>query len=450
MSRRMMHLGGFVRPIGFHAGWWRFPGGAPDANFSWPMLKRFAQTLEGAAFDTVFAADHLAIMNMAPAALARSATATSFDAQTLVTAMAAVTERIGLIATASTTYEHPFHVARRIAALDHLSGGRAGWNVVTTANPATAANFGMESHPDHADRYDGAEEFFDVVTRLWDGWADDALLMDQGSGRFVDPGRISALDHRGPRFSVKGPLNVARPVQGWPVIAQAGSSEAGRAFAAERAELIFTAQNTLEDGEAFYSDMRSRASAAGRDPDKLRIMPACFVVVSETDEAAQAKHRQLDSFIDESQARAALGVALGIDPVGLDLSQPLPAVPPSNASKSGRERALSLAAREGLTAGELGRRLAGYGALSITGSPTTIVDEMQSWFGGGACDGFIILFSDLPQGLDDFVNLVVPELRRRGLFRTQYEGGTLREHLGLPRIPNRRFEPAPTIQGEPL
>ena len=274
-----MHFGGFVRPIGFHGGWWRYPGGAPDANFSWPLLRRFAQTLEQAAFDTVFAADHLAITNMAPAALARSATATSFDAHTLVSAMAAVTDRIGLIATASTTYDYPYHVARRMAALDHLSAGRTGWNIVTTANPTTAANFGVESHPDHDDRYEGADKFFEVVTGLWDGRADHALVMNAASGTFVDPGRISTLDHRGSRFSVKGPLNIVRPVQGWPVIAQAGSSEAGRAFAAARAELVFTAQNSLADGQRFYAEMRERASATGRVPDLLKIMPACFVVV---------------------------------------------------------------------------------------------------------------------------------------------------------------------------
>ncbi|WP_279358047.1 LLM class flavin-dependent oxidoreductase [Methylobacterium indicum] len=436
---RRLHLGAFMRPVGIHTAWWRYPGGLPDANFDIRHLARFARELEAAKFDAFFMADHLAVLNMPVEALKRSATVTSFDPATLLPALAMVTERIGLIATASTTYDQPFHVARRFASLDHLSGGRAGWNVVTTSNPDAAKNFGLEHHPEHADRYDRAREFVEVVKGLWDSFADDAFLRDVESGIFFDPDRMHVLDHQGPHLSVRGPLNVARPVQGWPVIVQAGASEAGRQLAAENAEVIFGAAGSLEDGRRFAEDVRGRMAAIGRDPDHLKILPTCFVVVGDTVEEARARRAHLDGLVHEASAVAALSIALGVDAGAFDPDGPLPEIPETNQSKTGRERAIALARRDDLTVRQLAQRLGGYAGLAMVGTPATIADEMQAWLEAGASDGFTIMVSDLPQGLEDFTRKVVPELQARGLFRRDYEGTTLREHLGLPRPENRFF-----------
>ncbi|AWB21345.1 FMN-dependent monooxygenase [Methylobacterium currus] len=436
---RRLHLGAFMRPVGIHTAWWRYPGGLPDANFNFRHLARFARELEAAKFDAFFMADHLAVLNMPVEALKRSATVTSFDPATLLPALAVVTERIGLIATASTTYDQPFHVARRFASLDHLSGGRAGWNVVTTSNPDAAKNFGLEHHPEHGDRYDRAHEFVEVVKGLWDSFSDDAFLRDVESGIFFDPERMHVLDHQGPHLSVRGPLNVARPVQGWPVIVQAGASEAGRQLAAETAEVIFGAAGSIEDGRRFAEDVRGRMVAVGRDPDHLKILPACFVVVGDTVEEAREKRAHLDSLVHEASAVAALSIALGVDASAFDPDGTLPEIPETNQSKTGRERAIALARREGLTVRQLAQRLGGYAGLGMVGTPATIADEMQAWLEAGASDGFNIMVSDVPQGLEDFTRKVVPELQRRGLFRTAYEGTTLRDHLGLPRPENRFF-----------
>ncbi len=263
-----------MRPVGIHTAWWRYPGGYPDANFNFEHLAHFARRLEAAKFDAFFMADHLAVMNMPVAALRRSATVTSFDPLTLLPALAVLTERIGLIATASTTYNEPYHVARKFASLDHISKGRAGWNLVTSGNPDEALNFGRDAHLEHATRYARAREFFDVVTGLWDSFADDAFTMDPASGLFLDPAKMHVLDHRGDFLKVKGPLNVARPVQGWPVIVQAGASEAGKQIAAETAEMVFGAGSTLEAAQAFYADVKGRMPAAGRDRTSSRSCPA--------------------------------------------------------------------------------------------------------------------------------------------------------------------------------
>jgi FMN-dependent oxidoreductase (nitrilotriacetate monooxygenase family) len=443
MAPRQLKLGAFMRPVGIHTAWWRYPGGYADANFNFAHLKRFAQTLERAKFDAFFMADHLAVLNMPLEALQRSATVTSFDPLTLLPALAVVTERLGLVATASTTYDQPFHIARKFASLDHLSAGRAGWNVVTTSNPDVAKNFGLDHHPEHAERYDRAREFVDVVTGLWDSWADDAFIRDVGRGIFFDPDKLHVLDHRGPHLSVHGPLNVARPVQGWPVIVQAGSSEAGQQLAAETAEVVFGAQSTLADGQRFYARLKERVAKAGRDPEHVKILPACFVVVGDTESEAREKRALLDSLVHSDSAVASLSIALGHDVSHFDLDAPLPPVPETNQSKSSRQRVLDLAEREGLTVRQLAQRLGGYAGLAMVGTARGIADEMEAWLVGRGSDGFNIMFSDVPEGLDDFVTKVVPELQRRGLFRKEYEGRTLRENLGLPRPPNQFFESAP-------
>ena len=436
---RRLHLGAFMRPVGIHTAWWRYPGGEPGANFDFAHLARFAGLLESAKFDAFFMADHLAVLNMPMEALKRSATVTSFDPLTLLPALAVVTKRLGLVATASTTYEQPYHIARKFASLDHLSNGRAGWNVVTTSNPDAALNFGLEHHPEHADRYDRAREFVDVVTGLWDSFADDAFLRDVKQGVFFDPSRMHVLNHKGEHLSVRGPLNVARPVQGWPVIVQAGSSEAGRRLAAETAEVIFGSQATLADGQAFYTDIHQRMARAGRAADSLKILPACFVVVGDSESEAREKRALLDSLVHEASAIAALSIALGTDASRFDPDGKLPPIPESNQSKSGRERAIRLAERDGLTVRQLAQRMGGYSGLAMVGTPAQIADQMQEWLEGRASDGFNIMFSDLPAGLEDFCLKVVPELQRRGLFRTEYEGATLRENLGLQRPGNRHF-----------
>jgi len=353
--------------------------------------------------------------------------------------LAGVTEHLGLVATGSTTFDAPYHVARRFASLDHISGGRAGWNIVTTSNPDAALNFGLDDHMEHGERYARAREFYDVVTGLWDSWADDAFIRDAGRGFYFDPDKLHVLDHKGKYLSVRGPLNIARPIQGWPVIVQAGASEAGRQLAAETAEAVFTAQANLAAGRKFYADVKARAEKAGRSRDHLKILPACFVVVGDTVEEARAKRARLDSLVHYDNAIASLSIALGHDASRFDPDGPLPEIPESNASKSGRQRAIELAKREKLTVRQLAQRLGGYSGLAIVGTPATIADEMQEWLTTEASDGFTIMFPYLPGGLDDFVERVVPELQRRGLFRREYEGKTLRENLGLPRPANRFF-----------
>lgn len=443
---KQLKLCAFMRPASIHTGAWRYPGAYPDANFNLTHLVRFAQTLERAKFDAFFMADHLAVLNMPMDALKRSHTVTSFEPFTLLAALAMATQRLGLIATASTTFDAPFHVARRFASLDHISSGRAGWNIVTTSNPDAALNFGLEEHMEHGERYRRAREFYDVVTGLWDSWADDAFIRDAERGIYFDPEKLHVLDHKGKYFSVRGPLHIARPVQGWPVIVQAGASEAGRQLAAETAEAVFTAQANLEAGRAFYADVKGRMAKIGRHPDHMKIMPGCFVVVGDTMEEAREKRARLDSLVDYANAIGSLSIALGTDASKFDPDGPLPEIPETNASKSGRERAIALARRENLTVRQLAQRLGGYAGLAMVGTPQTIADEMQEWLETGGSDGFTIMFPYLPGGLEDFCSKVVPELQRRGIFRREYEGATLRENLGLPRPENRFFAPAVTAE----
>jgi alkanesulfonate monooxygenase len=440
-SRRQIHLGAFMRPASIHTGAWRYPGAWPDMNFNFAHIKESIQKLERAKFDAFFMADHMAVLNMPMDALKRSHTATSFEPFTLLSALSQVTERIGLVATGSTTFDAPYHVARRFASLDHLSNGRAGWNIVTTSNPDAALNFGLDEHMEHGERYRRAREFYDVVTGLWDSWADDAFVRNVDDGIFFDPAKMHVLDHKDKYLSVRGPLNIARPVQGWPVIVQAGASEAGRQLAAETAEAVFTAQSDIAAGRRFYADVKGRMEKLGRSRDHMKILPGCFVVVGETVEEARAKRARLDSLVNYANAIASLSIALGHDASKFDADRPLPdEIPESNASKSGRERAIALGRRENLTVRQLAQRLGGYSGLAMVGTANSIAEEMQEWLETQASDGFTVMFPYLPGGLDDFVDGVVPELQRRGLFRRDYEGATLREHLGLPRPKNRFFE----------
>ncbi|MDE1156965.1 MAG: LLM class flavin-dependent oxidoreductase [Neorhizobium sp.] len=436
---RKLHLTAFMRPVSLHTGAWRYPGAYADANFNFNHIKAFAQRLEQAKFDAFFMADHLAVLNMPVEALKRSHTVTSFEPFTLLSALAAVTERIGLAATASTTFDEPYHIARRFASLDHISNGRAAWNIVTTSNPDTARNFGLDEHVEHGERYKRAREFYDVVTGLWDSFADDAFIRDQESGIFFDPDKMHVLDHKGDELSVRGPLNIARPVQGWPVIVQAGQSEPGRQLAAETAELVFCSPRNIDAGKALYADIKGRMAEFGRNRDHLKILPAAFVVIGDTVEEAKAKRAKLDSLVHYDSAVASLSIALGHDVSSFDPDGPLPDVPESNASKSGRAQVIELARTENLTVRQLAQRYGGYSGLAFVGTPKSIADEMERWLVEEASDGFTVVMPFLPQGLEDVADRLVPELQARGLFRTEYEGSTLREHFGLPRPKNRFF-----------
>lgn len=437
---KSLHLTAFMRPVSLHTGAWRYPGAYADANFNFKHLKAFAQKLEAAKFDAFFMADHLAVLNMPVEALKRSHTVTSFEPFTLLSALAAVTDKIGLAATASTTFDEPYHIARRFASLDHISQGRAAWNIVTTSNPDSALNFGKDEHVEHGERYKRAREFYDVVTGLWDSFADDAFIRDQESGIFFDPSKMHVLDHHGDDFNVRGPLNIARPVQGWPVIVQAGQSEPGRQLAAETAEVVFCAPRDIVESKKLYADLKSRLAAAGRAPSSLKILPAAFIVLGDSLEEAKQKRAKLDSLVHYDSGIASLSIALGHDVSGFDPDDYLPQIPETNASKSGRAQVLKLAEEEKLTVRQLAQRYGGYSGLAFVGTVESVADEMQKWLEEDASDGFTVVFPFLPQGLDDVAKRLVPELQRRGIFRTDYEGSTLREHLDLPRPSNRFFD----------
>lgn len=404
---------------------------------SFDFYKRLAHTAERGKFDMIFLADGLTVGWGPGEELISHAVSTRFEPLTVLSALATVTEHIGLTATLSSTYDEPFHVARRFASLDHLSHGRAGWNVVTTGNEDAAFNFSKDQHLQHELRYDRAREFLGVVKGLWDSWEDDALVVDKASGLFAHKERVHTLNHTGPWFSVRGPLNIARPPQGHPVIIQAGSSEDGRDFAAQTAEVIFTAWQTLGEAQAFYGDVKRRATTNGRVAEDLKIMPGIFPIIGHTQAEADEKKALLAELIPPPVGVGLLSRLIGFDLTDYDLDGPLPELPSVdtiNGQKSRHTLLKDLAMREGLTVRQLYQRIAGArGHREIAGTPVMIADQMEEWFVNGAADGFNIMPPYLPAGLDDFVDLVIPELQRRGLFRTAYTGRTLREHLGLPR-----------------
>ncbi|MBX8555297.1 LLM class flavin-dependent oxidoreductase [Pseudomonas cichorii] len=439
-SARQLKLGAFLMATGHHVAAWRHPDVPANAGLDIKHYKHLAKVAEEARFDALFVADSVAAATGDIAShMARS---DHFEPLTLLSALSAVTEHIGLIATATTTYNEPYHVARKFASLDHLSGGRAGWNLVTSDAAAEALNFGREEHVGHAERYSRAREFHQVVTGLWDSWADDAFIRDKASGEYYDPAKLHVLDHQGEHFKVKGPLNVARSPQGQPVVVQAGSSEVGRDLAAQTAEVVFTAQTSLADAQAFYADIKGRLKAYGRSADSLKIMPGVFIVVAETEAEAKAKFESFQDLVDPHVGVALLGRMLGnFDLSGYPLDGPLPELPLTDSGQRSRQKLLTdLAEKENLNLAQLGRRIAGgRGHYSLIGTPTQIADELQTWFEQGAADGFNVLVPHLPGGLEDVARLLVPELQRRGLFRTEYEGSTLRENLGLQR-PSNRFE----------
>jgi FMN-dependent oxidoreductase (nitrilotriacetate monooxygenase family) len=405
------------------------------------------QTAERAKFDMVFLADNVCVRDASMEAISRSAQyIANFEPLTLLSALSAVTSRIGLVATASTSYNEPYHVARKFASLDHLSGGRAGWNLVTSGQEAEAKNFGREKHYQHGERYERAREFAQIVVGLWDSWDDDAFIRDKDSGQFFHPEKLHPLNHQGENFSVRGPLNVPRTPQGRPVIVQAGGSEDMIKVAAEFAEVIFCAPLTLEAAQKFYGELKGRVASYGRDADQVKIMPGLSAIVGRTEAEAQERYEYLQSLIHPIVAREILSLVLGsIDLSPYPLDGPFPEnLPKSNASQSTYQYVIEMARKENLTMRQVALRVAGARGKSVVrGSPQQIADHMEEWFREDGCDGFNLMPPFLPGGLDDFVELVLPELRRRGLFRTEYEGRTLREHLGLAR-PLSRYAKAST------
>jgi FMN-dependent oxidoreductase (nitrilotriacetate monooxygenase family) len=428
---RQMHLGLFLLGTGSHVAGWRAPG-AIDSFQDIDAMVEVAQIAERGLFDFIFMGDNL---YADPAA--HPSYTVRFEPLTLLSAIAARTSHIGLGATVSTTYSDPFTTARAFASLDHISRGRAAWNAVTGASPAAAPNFGR-LHPNHAERYAIAGEFVDVVKGLWDCWAEDAILADRATGCYIDPAKLRSLDHDGPHFTVKGPLNIGRAPQGHPVILQAGGSEPGQVLAARTADVVFSVVQDLGEAKAQYAALKERLPAFGRRPEDVTVLPGVMPVVGRRSEEAFAKLAMLQGFVDATNALALLSDRFGTDMSRYDLDGPVPDLPLPDTYHSFARVLLNKARREGMRLRDVYNLLAAArGHWVLCGSAEEVADTLEEWFRGDAADGFNIMPSHLAGGLEDFVDLVVPILQARGLFRTAYAGTTLRSHLGLPR-PERR------------
>jgi FMN-dependent oxidoreductase (nitrilotriacetate monooxygenase family) len=440
MSRKRMHLGMSIRGLGYHPAAWRHPDVPADGTLRFEHYMRSAQAAERGKCDMVFFADGIGIRERdAPrGSLARSGyEIVEMEPLTLLPALAVMTKHIGLVTTASTTYNEPYNIARKFATLDLISNGRAGWNVVTSWSEAEARNFNREQHADYEVRYERAAEFVDVVTGLWDSWEPGAFLFDKQGGSFYDEAKLNVLDHKGKHFAVRGPLNVATSPQGRPILVQAGASEQGREIAAASADVVYAVHDTIQGAQAYYADLKGRMAKYKRDRSDLKIMPALRPVVAPTVAEAQAKFDQLQDMLDPLVGLQRLHSAFGdLSGYPLDGPVPLDALGP-NELRSISERLLARVRREQPTIRQLYRQVAGMGGFCLIGTPAQIVDVMQEWFEQDACDGFNITPTHLPGGCEDFVEMVIPELQRRGLFRREYEGGTLRENLGLKAHVNR-------------
>ena len=437
-----MRLGLFINPTGHHQAAWRHPESTADAAISLSHYIDIARRAEAAKLDAIFLADNQGMRSGPPEVLGRVAQyVAGLEPLTLLSALASVTSRIGLIATASTTYNYPYQIARKFASLDHLSGGRAGWNIVTSGTTMREAeNFGNAEHPEHDLRYERAAEFVEICKGLWDSWEDDAFVRDRESGIFSDMSKLHVLDHHGRFFDVRGPLNVPRPPQGYPVLVQAGSSTAGKSFAARYAEMMFVSPQALGRAQALYGEVKGDADRAGRDPRQIKLMPGLAVTLGRTEAEAQEKFEELQALLTLPVALNILSVRMGgIDLSPFPLDQPFPedlGVLP--ATRSGMETMVERSRRENLSVRDLALQTAGsLAGLTVHGSVSQVADMMEEWFRGGACDGFNLQPAVFPATFDDIVTLLVPELQRRGLFRMDYEGRTLRENLGLPRPQNR-------------
>lgn len=433
---RQLRLGAFILGVGHHAAAWRHPDVEPSNLYSFDFYKTLAQKVEAAKFDAIFFADNVGLLGASAQALSGAPPVYYWEPLTLLAALATHTSKIGLIATVSATYQAPYHVARKFASLDHLSGGRVGWNLVTSGTDSEAANFGLDHQLSHAERYARAAEHVNAVKQLWDSWGDDPLVLNKRTGQFFDPAQLAPIDHKGEFYAVRGPLQSGRPVQGHPVIVQAGSSADGQALAAQTAEVVFTAQQSRDDAVRFAQGLKDQAEKFDRSRDSLLVMPGVSIYVAPTRAEAQAKFDALQTFIDPNVSVGMFKAFLDWDLSGLDLDGP-PTPPPFTEGWQSRQKLFyDLAVKEGLTIRQLvGRISAARGHWVLIGTPSEVADQLQDWFEAGAADGFNILAPTFPHGLDDFVTLVLPELRQRGLFRDDYAGETLRDHLGLSRPP---------------
>jgi len=433
-NRKQIKFGAIIHGVGGNIAGWRHPEVPSDASVSLDFYKRQAITAERGKFDLVFIADGLYINERSiPHFLNR------FEPLTILSALASVTSRIGLVGTLSTSYSEPFNVARQFASLDHISGGRAGWNVVTSPLEGSAGNFGREHHPTHGERYEIAEEYIEVVRGLWDSWEDDAFVRDKASGVFFDPAKLHALNHKGKHFSVTGPLNIARSRQGQPVIFQAGSSESGKQLAAQSADAVFTGHESIEEAQAFYRDVKQRAVAAGRSADDIAILPGIGPIIGRTPEEAEAKYQELAALVTIDKALHYLGRFFEHhDFTQYPLDEPFPELGDlgSNSFRSGTDKIKQQAREHGLTLRQVALQSATPRSPFI-GTPEQIADRIQQWHEQEAADGFIV-HTHIPSGLDDFVDHVVPILQARGLYRTDYESDTLRGNLGVP-VPANRY-----------
>jgi FMN-dependent oxidoreductase (nitrilotriacetate monooxygenase family) len=428
-STRQMHMGVFVLGTGNHSAGWRWEGAATSSN-DFSVMREIARIAERGKFDLLFISDSM-VMDPGdhPSFLCR------FEPTTLITALSQVTTHIGLGATVSTSFSEPFNVARLFASIDHLSGGRAAWNVVTTSNTRVAQNFGRDDHIEHELRYARAQEFVDVVTGLWDCWEDGAIVADKATGRYIDADKVRALDHKGRFFQVKGPLNMARCPQGHPVIIQAGGSPSGLDLAARTADVVFSVVQELAPAQAAYADLKGRMAKYGRAPDEIAVLPGVMPIIGATDAEAREKLAKLQSWLTPTNAAVLVESRIGYDVSGYPLDGPVPPPPPSEGGRTFHLVLYEMAKRENMTLRDLYNLTAAARGHWVTcGTPARIADTLEQWFVEKAADGFNILPPYFPGAFADFVDLVVPELQRRGLYRRDYEGTTLRDHFGLPRI----------------
>ena len=445
MRKRQLHLGGFFSTPGNHLAGWRHPHAVPTADMDFRLYAHITQVVERAKFDTIFFQDTAAVngsraMARGDMTRTRISRIVKLEPTTLLCALAAVTSHIGLIATATTTYNEPYNIARRFMSIDHISEGRAGWNLVTSQIEDEAQNFGYAEHVDHAKRYARAAEFYDVVVGLWDSWEDAALLRDKARGIYMDRDKVHFLDHEGEHFKVRGPLNITRSAQGWPVVAQAGSSEAGRELAAKTADVVFTAQTQIDEARVFYADVKARAARYGRSAEDIVIMPGITPVLGATMAEARERYEELQALLPDDLALQSMShISGGLDLSKFPLDGPLPDLPPSNAAKARQALVVKTAREQNMTLRQIARHTAAaMGHRVLVGTAEYIADELEGWLKADAADGFNVICNHYPKPLEDFCQMVVPELQRRGVFRTEYEGTTLREHLGL-RVPENRY-----------
>ncbi|WP_326953878.1 LLM class flavin-dependent oxidoreductase [Amycolatopsis sp. NBC_01286] len=435
MSADQLHFNAFIWPNGYHESAWRVVEDDVRGVLGLAYYADIARIAERGLMDTIFLADNIAIAEYRATHLPQ----TQFDPISVLSALAAVTSHIGLIGTGSTTYNKPWELARRFATLDHLSGGRAGWNIVTTITPLAAANFGERAHPDHADRYTRAHEFVDVVTRAWDSWEDDAVVGDRERGVWADRAKLHAPRFHGDFYDVEGILPFPRSPQGRPVLVQAGQSPAGIALAARYAELVFSGPPSLEAAAAFRTELHAQAAAAGRDPAQVLVLPALMVTLGGTEAEAQEKARRLEELASPEFRWQNILYTAGLDPDGFDPDAPLPAelwTGTANVSSRANELFALQRAQPELPLRELALQLkSGAGQSHFIGTPEQLATHMMTWQDAGAVDGFTIMGSTLPYELTAFVDHVVPILQRKGRYRTEYTGPTLRDHLGLHRPP---------------